>query len=79
MTYREDIPLEEGRINRLKITDFDVYSINKPSHIRLRLINDFEFLGLIVDDEKYYKFSENILVGVEKVIAGLDAIEDNCR
>ena len=77
--YKTTVPISEGGKNAIIVTDFDIYSINKPNHLALRVINDYEFEHLMIDDEKYMRVSESILVGVDKAMAGLDSIRNACR
>ncbi|GEO11112.1 hypothetical protein [Segetibacter aerophilus] len=74
VTYKTDV---SG--NTIKVTDFDVYSTNKPNHFALRIINDYQFEYLILDHEKYTRVSESVLVGVDEAMAGLDATRNACK
>ena len=74
------IPLSDGGRNIITVTDFDIYSINKPNHVALRVINDYELEYLKIDEVEYTRIAESIPVGLHIAIAKADSARNNaCR
>ena len=74
------IPLNDGHKNSIKVTDFDIYSIDNPNHLAIRIIDDYDLEYIIVGNNKYTRFAESIPVGLDIAIAKLDNAKKNtCR
>ena len=80
VSFGIDIPLNDGGKNEIKVTDFDIYSVDTPNHLAIRIIDDYDLEYLIIDDNKYSRFAESIPVGLDIAIAKLDSAKKNaCR
>ena len=80
VSFGVSIPLNDGYKNKIEITDFDIYSVNKPNHLAIRIIDNSDLEYLIIDNTKYSRFAESIPVGLDIAVAKLDSAKNNaCR
>jgi hypothetical protein len=73
------IPLSHGRNNTITVTDFDIYSVNKPHHTAMRIIDDYDLENLIIGNQNIRRIAESIPVGLENAIARMDSLKKACR
>jgi len=74
------IPLSDGGKNIITVTDFDIYSMTKPNHVAIRVIDDYDLEYLKVDKVEYRRIAESIPVGLDIAIAKADSARKNaCR
>lgn len=77
---KTNVPLINGGNNVISITDFDIYSVDKPNHVAVRIIDDYDLQYLKFGDTKYVRVAESIPVGLDIAITKLDSIKKNaCR
>ena len=78
--FKTKIPLRNGGDNIISITDFDIYSINKPNHVSIRVIDDYDLEYLKIDKDEYSRIAESIPAGLDLAIKRLDSMKKNaCR
>ncbi len=75
--FKTIIPLSHGDKNIISITDFDIYSINKPNHVAIRVIDDYELEYLKIDEDEYIRIAESIPAGLDIAMAKFGSAKKN--
>jgi hypothetical protein len=73
------IPLSNGRNNGITVTDFDIYSVKKPHHTAIRIIDGYDLENLNIGNVNIRRIAESIPVGLENAIAKMDSLKKACR
>jgi len=77
---KTNVSINGGGKNLISITDFDIYSVDKPNHVAVRIINEYDLQYLKFGDAEYFRVAESIPVGLDVAITKLDSLKKNaCR
>ena len=79
VNFKIGVPLEDGSRNTITFTDFDIYSVDKPKRVTMRIVNDYYLESLRIDGKEISRIAESIPIGLEIAIDKLDSLKKACR
>jgi hypothetical protein len=71
-----NLPIDNPIKTGIALEDYDLYLNDKPKHISIRILNNFDIIKIIVDETKIHRLTESIPIGLEKVIHKLDSLKN---
>ncbi len=78
-TYHvEGALIGQNSLIQMSITDYEIFRLEKPQYIMLRVINNDELEELSIAEVSYTPVMESRLVGVDKLIAMLNKKKSDC-